>query len=103
MARLPIDIHPEARLEEDDAFFYYRERSLRAAESFLKELEKARQAIQKSPEAWAAYLHGTRRYRLKRYPYVVVYRVAAFRIEVVAVAHGRRKPGYWADRLKRDE
>jgi plasmid stabilization system protein ParE len=100
MAKLPIDIHPAARLEEDEAFEWYLERNLIAAEGFLHEIEQARSAIQTSPEAWAKYLYDTRRYLLKRYPYDVVYRVTADRIQVVAIAHGRRKPGYWADRLK---
>jgi plasmid stabilization system protein ParE len=100
MASLPIDIHPAARLEQDEAFEWYRERSVVAAERFLQQVEQARSAIQNSPEAWEQYLHGTRRYLLKRFPYVVVYRVTEHNIQVVAIAHGRRKPGYWLDRLK---
>ena len=100
MAKLSIDIHPEAQLEQDEAFEWYRERSVLAAERFIQAIERARTAIQNSPEGWAHYLHGTRRYLLKRYPYVVVYRVTDNRIEVIAIAHGRRRPGYWADRLK---
>jgi plasmid stabilization system protein ParE len=99
MAKLPIDIHPAARLEQDEAFEWYRERSFDAADQFLQEIETARSAIQNSPEAWAQYLYGTRRYLLKRYPYVVVYRVTEDRIDVIAIAHGHRKPGYWVDRL----
>ena len=101
MAKLRIDIHPEAILEEDSAYLYYLARGLRAAELFRSELERAREAIQSAPETCASYLHGTRRYKLRRYPYIVVYRVAESRIEVIAVAHGRRKPGYWAKRLRR--
>jgi toxin ParE1/3/4 len=56
-------------------------------------------AIQETREAWAKYFHGTRRYLLKRFPYVVVYRVSADRIEIVAIAHGRRKTAYWAERV----
>jgi toxin ParE1/3/4 len=100
MDKLPIDYHPEGRLEAEGAFDWYRERSPRAAERFYIELERAHTAIQNSPESWAEYLYGTRRYLLKRYPYIVVYRVAVHRIEVIAVAHGSRQPGYWASRLK---
>ena len=99
MAKLPLDYHPEARSEADAAFDYYRERSSRAAEAFYVELERAGTAIRNSPESWAAYLYGTRRYLLEQFPFVVVYRVTEHRIEFVAVAHGHRKPGYWADRL----
>ena len=99
MAKLPVDFHPEARFEADAAFDYYHERSPRAAEAFYLELEKAHSAIQDSPESWERYLYGSRRYLLDRFPYIIVYRVTEHRIEIVAVAHGHRKPGYWAERL----
>ena len=100
MVKLPIEYHPEARREADEVFDWYLERDHAVAERFQQELETAQTTIQRSPDAWAEYMHGTRRYLLKRYPYVVVYRVTEDRIEVIAIAHGRRKPGYWADRLK---
>jgi plasmid stabilization system protein ParE len=99
MARLPIDYHPAARLEAIDAFNWYRERSVGAAGRFQNELEKAQLAIQRSPDEWAAYIAGTRRYLLKRYPYLVVYRILSDRIEFLAISHARREPGYWVDRL----
>jgi toxin ParE1/3/4 len=99
MAKLPIEIHFEAHLEEEIAFNWYRVRSVSAADEFLQAIEQARSDIQESPEMWAEYLYGTRRYLLKRFPYVVVYRVLEHRIEVIAIAHGRRKSAYWAGRL----
>jgi toxin ParE1/3/4 len=100
MVRLPIDIHSEAHLEEEAAFHWYLKRSLSSAETFLQAIEQARSAIQESPESWAKYLHGTRRYLLHRFPYVVVYRVTKDRIEIIAIAHGRRKSAYWVGRLE---
>ena len=41
-----------------------------------------------------------RQVRLLRYPYLVVYAVADNEIRVVAFAHERQQPGYWADRLE---
>jgi plasmid stabilization system protein ParE len=51
MANMPIEIHSEAHAEEEEAFDWYRDRSVRAAEAFLQEIEKARLAIQDSPDA----------------------------------------------------
>jgi toxin ParE1/3/4 len=99
MAKLPIDYHPAARHEADDAFDWYRDRSHRAAKRFQLELERAQTAIQNSPNAWSQHFYGTRRYLLRGFPFIVVYRVTERDIEVIAVAHGRRKPGYWEDRL----
>lgn len=103
MTRLPIEYHPAARYEVLDAFEWYMDRSAAVAARFQQDLDEAQLKIQASPEVWASYLHGTRRYLLKRFGYVVTYRVTDHHIQVIAVAHGRRKPGYWADRLKSAE
>ena len=44
------------------------------------------------------HLHGTRKFLLRRFPYGVVYRITKSAIQVIAVAHGRRRPGYWKSR-----
>jgi plasmid stabilization system protein ParE len=99
MAKFPVSYHPAAKLEVFDAFDWYQSHSQRAAENFQREVERAQTAIQESPERWPAYLVGTKKYLLKRYPYLVVYHVAQSGIEIVAIAHASRKPGYWVDRL----
>ena len=40
-----------------------------------------------------------RRYVFPRYPFSLVYILRGGDIEIVAVAHGRRRPGYWQARL----
>lgn len=98
MAKLPIEYHPAARQEADAALDYYLERSIAAGDAFRRALEDSHVAIQASPDRWATYLYGTRRYLLNKFPHLIVYRATEDRIEVIAVAHGHRKPGYWADR-----
>ena len=52
-----------------------------------------------APHRWPSYFHGTHRVRLTRFPYLVVYRDDETRtLVVVAVAHEKRKPGYWRKR-----
>jgi len=43
--------------------------------------------------------HKTRRFVLQQFPYAIVYRETVPTIQVLAVAHGRRKPGFWKKRL----
>ena len=90
-----VDIHPEAIAEAQAANRWYRQRSASAADAYLAELDLAVEAIAENPEMWPRYVHGTRRYILHRFPFYLVYRETAGRIEIIAVAHGRRKPGYW--------
>lgn len=40
-----------------------------------------------------------RRLPVKRFPFFVVYLEDGDAIRVVAIAHDRRRPGYWRDRL----
>ena len=92
--RLLDDAITEARA----AFDWYRERSEVAAGRFRNEFDRAVSAIAESPEVWPPYVHETRRYLFRRFPFFVVYRLTAEDIEIVAVAHARRRPGYWRDR-----
>ena len=72
MDNLPLELHPEARLEALEAHDWYADRSTSAAEAFQNELQDARRAIQHAPERWANFLFGTRRYIMKRFSFVVV-------------------------------
>ena len=99
MSSRQIDVHPEAIAEAQAANRWYRERSASAADAYLAELDWAVEAIAENPEMWPRYVHGTRRYIFHRFPFYLVYREAAGNIEIIAVAHGRRKPGYWKSRM----
>ena len=103
MGELPLHFHPAARDEALRAHDWYADRSMDAAEAFQNALEHAGRAITESPKLWASYLFGTRRYVMKRFPFVVIYRVTKRQIEIIAVAHGHRRPGYWSDRLGTSE
>jgi plasmid stabilization system protein ParE len=96
-----VDLTPEARREIDDAFEWYLERSLQAAESFVHEVDSAIALVASSPTIWPRFEAGTRRYILRKFPYNIVYREVPTGIEVVAVAHHKRRPRYWTRRLRR--
>lgn len=66
---------------------------------FLDELDRAVDRIGRNPEQCPAYDFGTRRMVLRRFPFFVVFRSRAVGIEIIAIAHGRRRPGYWRERL----
>jgi len=98
MATLQTNLHPLAIAEARAARNWYGERSSKAAARFVAELDRAVERITTTPKAYPSYLHGTRVYRLRRFPYLVVYLETSSAVDVIAVAHGRRKPGYWKKR-----
>ena len=94
-----IEFHPRAVDEARAARRWYAHRSAAAAARFLVELDDALSQIAAAPQQWSPYLHGTRFYRLHHFPYLVVYRELPGIVRVVAVAHTRRRPGYWRRRI----
>lgn len=93
-----VEFLDEAIAEAAAARLWYQERSPVAAALFVDELSLAVAAIADIPNTWPRYMAGTQRYLLRRFPFFVVYRPFGDRVQVIAVAHARRRPGYWADR-----
>ena len=94
-----IELHPEAIAEARAAREWYQERSPTAANAFIRELDHAIEQIAEFPQRWPSYRHGTRRFLLDHFPFSVVYREQQQRIEVLPIAHARRRPGYWKPRV----
>lgn len=95
---LAVEIHPEAVAEARSAREWYETRSDDTARAFLAEIDIGVESVRTAPELYPQYLHGTRRYLLRRFPYLIVYRVVGMTVQAVAIAHGRRRPGYWKAR-----
>jgi plasmid stabilization system protein ParE len=97
---LPIvNLHPRAVNEARAAYRWYARRSAAVANRFVAELDRAIQLIVANPDLWPPHLHGTRAVQLRKFPYLVIYRRTNGTLQVVAVMHGRRRPGYWRRRL----
>jgi toxin ParE1/3/4 len=99
MATKPLDIHPAALAEIESAVLWYLERSENAAERFVAELYHAIDLIVDAPQRWPSGEHGTRKFVLSRFPYAVIYKERLTTIQILAVAHGHRRPGHWKERL----
>lgn len=93
-----LKVLPGASRDIRDAEAWYWERSPEAAEGFLAEVERAFSLIKDAPQRWPPYRGGTRRFVLERYPFSIVYRVEKATVYAIAVAHAKRRPGYWRRR-----
>jgi len=98
VADRPRWFHPEAIAEARAAREWYESRSAAAGAAFMAELDVALERIEEAPGAWPRYLAATRRYLLRRFPLFVVFRETDAGVQIVAVAHARRRPGYWIGR-----
>jgi len=91
----------EAADEVENDRAWYRHRSESAESGFLRELDHAVERVADAPAQWPQYVEGTRRYVFPTYPYSLVYFVEGDTINIVAVAHDKRRPGYWRKRLRK--
>jgi plasmid stabilization system protein ParE len=93
-----LRIHPEAAREARASRRWYSERDPDAGRRFLGEYKRALKRIGEAPERWPSE-RGSRRFHMRQFPYWVIYDIAADHVvEILAVAHDSRRPGYWRQR-----
>ncbi len=94
----------EATEELADAAAWYEARQPGLATKLLEEFERILVQISSRPQSFPRLRDtapdlGIRRAVLPRFPYALVFLELADEIRVVAVAHAKRQPGYWLDRV----
>ena len=87
-----------------DAVRWYEDQQDGLGARFLLEAQKTSDQIEEWPRtgpvwAYSEVLEGVRRLSLQTFPYHLVY-VEDPRLVIVAVAHMKRRPGYWNSRLR---
>jgi toxin ParE1/3/4 len=91
--------HHAAQAELDSAAAYYERKGEGLGREFLAEVKAAVARIQQNSLRYPLYKRTRYRFTsVKRFPYVVIYRDFDDYIWIVAVVHGRRRPGYWSSR-----
>lgn len=96
---MKVLLHPEAAAELGEAASFYAEHAHKELGlAFIAEFERSINLLSDSPELGAVWRGAARRLPLRRFPYSVIYRLSEGTIQVVAVAHQRRRPGYWKKR-----
>jgi plasmid stabilization system protein ParE len=90
---------PHAQQEFEDAVAYYDGVGPRLGNDFIDAVERVISRILKFPKACPTLSLSTRRCRIKRFPYGLLYRLNEDEIEIIAVMHFSRELNYWVDRL----
>jgi toxin ParE1/3/4 len=96
--RLAVRFDPAARHEMLEAADFYDFEQSGLGEEFLDEVESALAIIADHPAVSRTGLGETRTHNLSRFPYSVMYWFDEHQVTVTAVAHQRRRPGYWGTR-----
>ena len=102
----PAQLAPEAVTELADAAVWYESRSRGLAGKFLQEFETVLRLIESRSASFPRILDTSpelniRRALLPRLPYASIFIELPSEIRIVAVAHVKRRPGYWLNRICR--
>lgn len=97
-----LTFHRLAAKEYVAARRWYERRQSDLDQRFTGAVDAALRRIAESPDSWTLYGGHYHWFKVKCFPYVIYYHILdPARVLVLAVAHGRRRPGYWKKRSNR--
>ncbi len=102
----PIRFSREARQELLEAARWYERQRRDLRREFLAAVDETLERVTRlgphiSPVPGVDPRSGVKRVFMRRFPYAVVFIELPSRIRILAVAHQRRRPWYWRNRLQR--
>jgi plasmid stabilization system protein ParE len=100
-----IGLSLEAVAELAEAALWYETRQSGLAVRFLQEVDHTQQALQSRPLSFPRLATTSsdlviRRAILPRFPYALVFLELPAEIRILAIAHAKREPDYWLNRVE---
>jgi len=96
---LAVVFRPEAQADLLETRDWYERQQQGLAEAFADSVDEAVDRIEAMPQMYAVVFRDVHRGRLRRFPYLIYYRVLTDRIEVIALLHASRNPKLWQERV----
>jgi len=96
---LPVELRSAAADDIQQGRRYYEDRLAGLGDRFVREVTKVLTRISDMPELYGVVARGVRAEGVKRFAYVVYYRVKPMHVEIIAVLDGGRSPRVWKSRL----
>jgi toxin ParE1/3/4 len=96
----PVKYHRLAESELVASALYYESRRKSLGDVFLDLVDETLADLRNNPAWGSPGEFETRSWKMRRFPFRLVYLEQTARIWIVAVAHLSRKPGYWSVRLE---
>lgn len=91
MATKPLEWSKRALADRDRIFTFYAETaSIFVAYNAREAIRAATRALNRNPLAYRQGKRGTREYTMRKFPYIVIYRVYPGKVRVVRVLHQAR-------------
>lgn len=98
---MKFEFHPAAEEEFIEAAVFYESRIPELGMKFGAEVRRAIDHLLAQLELGSRFDSQMRKLVLTGFPFSLIYTVRGERLQIVAVAHATRRPGYWRSRVKR--
>jgi len=102
---LPLRISEEAEAEMAEAARWYEAHRPGLGIDFLEAVDDAVARVAEMPRMGSPVSgvadKSIRRRAVRRFPYHLIYLELPDRLQILAIAHDRRRPGYWIGRVLR--
>jgi plasmid stabilization system protein ParE len=95
---LLIVFRDEAQAEFDEAFDWYEQQQTGLGVDFLMCVAEILERIESLPEACEIIFEDVRRAIVRKFPYLILYKVEPDQVVVMAVFHSKRDPQVWQGR-----
>jgi plasmid stabilization system protein ParE len=96
---LSVITRDEAEADIAEAALWYERRAVGLGAEFVRSVDACFAIISRQPDIFPVVYRQTRMALLRRFPYLVIYRLFPDFVSVVAVVHGRRHPRHWKTRV----
>jgi len=94
-----IELSDEAEVDFDKSYEFYFEDSPKVADTFFKQINLGFDNIKQNPKSFSIAHKDVRRYVVKKFPFVIYYRIVDTVIQIIAVFHTSRNPEIWNERI----
>jgi plasmid stabilization system protein ParE len=88
-----------AEEEMTEASLFYEGASAGLGSDFFDDVQRVIDVLREHPALGRRVGRGLRQALLHRFPFSLIYSVETAEVLIVAVAHQKRRPGYWRDRI----
>ena len=94
-----IELSDEAEVDFDKSYKFYSEDSPKVADTFFKQINLGFDIIKQNPKSFLLAHKDIRKYVVKKFPFVIYYRIVHTVIQVIAIFHTSRNPEIWNERI----
>lgn len=93
-----IELSSEAEDDFEKSYEFYAEENEKVADNYFKQVDNSLKKISKSPLTYPKAHRNIRKYVIKKFPFVIYYKVTELIVRVVAIFHTSRNPEIWKNR-----